>query len=479
MSEKISEKLQQTEELSDILLVLDKQKMKIQAVSGIGEDGTLQTVDPIKKNQNQFMRVDRAGDLFSNFFSNFFSQLKNPTHFSFFKVPATEAMHQAREIQKLVDHPSQDTEQAMSDLEVKPLDNVKSENNIDMETSKPSEQNTEYRYQPEQIDWETMANLGLSKDRLEKLNVLEPLLKGYKTNELISISLNLGTAITKMDARLSLQQNDKGEVVVAIHGIRKEPQLYFPFFGHEFTPEDKHNLLTTGNMGRVVELTNLKTGEKSPSIISVDRLTNELVALKVEFIKIPDEIKGVPLSETQKNSLKQGEPLFIEGMTSRKGELFSATVQYNADKRYIEFPSFRNHNKQALDSQTPGIDSSKTFRGKELDDSQYEKFKKGETVYIAGLIDSKGKEYNGYITLNQKTGEADFTFKHPNKFKDQALPSEDYKTQTAVNSEGKTNESTKNIKKSLDPKQQVPKNQKQVVQQRQHNIPQKPKGRKI
>lgn len=76
-----------------------------------------------------------------------------------------------------------------------------------------------------------MSNLGLSKERLEKLNVLEPLLKGYKTNELVSISLNLGKVISKMDARLSLQPDDKGQLVVAIHGIRKEPQLHYPFLG--------------------------------------------------------------------------------------------------------------------------------------------------------------------------------------------------------------------------------------------------------
>lgn len=98
---------------------------------------------------------------------------------------------------------------------------------------------------------------------------------------------------------MSLQQVDD-KVVPALHGIRKEPNLNYEFFGHQFTDEDKKNLLNTGNMGRVVDLTNTKTGEKIPSIISVDQLTNELIALKTEFIKIPDEIKGVLLNEEQK-----------------------------------------------------------------------------------------------------------------------------------------------------------------------------------
>jgi hypothetical protein len=65
---------------------------------------------------------------------------------------------------------------------------------------------------------------------------------------------------------------------VAIHGIKKEPNLHFEFFGHKFTDEDKKNLLETGNMGRVVNLVNSKTGELMPSIISIDRLTNDVIA---------------------------------------------------------------------------------------------------------------------------------------------------------------------------------------------------------
>jgi hypothetical protein len=127
-----------------------------------------------------------------------------------------------------------------------------------METTQTTPDSNEYKYKPEQIDWETMNNLGLSKEKLEKMNLLDPLLKGYKTNELVPVSLNLGTAVTRMDARLSLQSNDDGQVVVAIHGIRKEPNLNFEFFGHSFSQADKNNLLETGNMGRVVNLVNSK-----------------------------------------------------------------------------------------------------------------------------------------------------------------------------------------------------------------------------
>src|SRR5699024_10920547 len=92
MTEETTNKQEMPEQLSDILLVLDKEKKKIQAAKSIDENGKMETINHTKRIQNQFMRVDMHGDFFSNFFSNFFSQLKNPTKFSFFKVPASIAV---------------------------------------------------------------------------------------------------------------------------------------------------------------------------------------------------------------------------------------------------------------------------------------------------------------------------------------------------------------------------------------------------
>jgi hypothetical protein len=472
------------EQLSEILLLLDKEKNKIQAVKGIDNNGKLETVDTNKKNQNQFMRVDKQGDFFSNFFSNFVSQLKNPTNFSFFKVPEPVAIDMTNEMQKQMDRPTPEGEQLMKQHEVKAepdKSNNKQENKNSMTTTQTTSETSEYRYKPEQIDWQTMNNLGLNKEKLEKMNLLDPLLRGFKTNELVPVSLNLGTAVTRMDARLSLQQNDEGVVVVAIHGIRKEPILNFAFFGHEFSKEDKENLLKTGNMGRVVNLTNPKTNETIPSIVSVDRLTNELVALRTDKIKIPDEIKGVKLDDVQKQTLMEGKSLHIEGMTSKKGTSFDAEVQFNADKRFVEFLFDRNNTNKQLQNneQSQSKETPKTFRGKELDNEQYQKFKDGQTVYVSGLVDKKGKEYKGYITFNKETNKTDFSFQNPNKIKEEAKPTEAHKTQTAVNSEGKTNDATKNIKEPLKSGQKSPDSKEQMEEQEADKAPAKSKGRKM
>jgi len=45
-------------------------------------------------------------------------------------------------------------------------------------------------------------------------------------------------------------------------------------------------------------------------------------------------------------------------------------------------------------------------------------------VYLTGLIDKKGKEYNGYITLNKEKGKTDFSFQNPNNLHEQAKKSQ-------------------------------------------------------
>src|SRR5690554_1272574 len=308
--EEIEQAVQEApEQLSDVLLVLDKEKMKIQAVKGIDKDGNLETVDPSEKNKSDFLRVDKHGDFVTNFFSNFWRQLKNPTPFAFFKVDADEVAEKAKEFQKQVDNPTPEGEKEMKKHEVKneqkeeQKEEQKQENQNDMATTQTTPEKSEYRFQPEQVDWETMKNLGVSKEYLEKRNLLEPLLKGYKTNELLNVSINFGGVAVRTDARIALQMDKEGKPVVFVHGVRKAPELHREFFGHSFSDEDKKNLLDTGNMGRIVDLKNPKTGEMIPSIISVDKLTNELVALRTSFIKIPNEIKGVQLNDEQKQTL--------------------------------------------------------------------------------------------------------------------------------------------------------------------------------
>jgi hypothetical protein len=131
-----------------------------------------------------------------------------------------------------------------------------------MANQSPTQQHTaanageapKYRYNESMIDWEQLKNFSLSRDYLQEKGLLESMLKGYKTNAIVPVSMHFGSAVLRTDARLSFQQSAAGPVVLAMYGIRKAPELEKPFFGHVFSEEDRKNLRESGNMGRVVKI---------------------------------------------------------------------------------------------------------------------------------------------------------------------------------------------------------------------------------
>jgi len=178
-------------------------------------------------------------------------------------------------------------------------------------------------------------NLTVGKEKLEVGGNLDRLLNWQKTG-LISLAVPFGDTTIYTEARLALRTGADGRLSLNIHTLRREPQLDFPYMGHTFSPEEKEQLLTQGNLGKTVELSP-KKGEPFRAYVSVDRLTNELVSLRADRVQIPHEIKGVRLSEEQHRALTEGRPVQVEGMLSRHGKPFDATLQVNAEKRGIEF----------------------------------------------------------------------------------------------------------------------------------------------
>ncbi|MCE5345697.1 MAG: DUF3945 domain-containing protein [Bacteroidales bacterium] len=246
-----------------------------------------------------------------------------------------------------------------------------------------------------------------------------------------------------------------GKLTLSIHAIRKEPEMNRAYYGIRFTDEDKNNLLTTGNLGRVVDA-EFKQGEKTPVFVSLDKLTNELVALRTDKIQVPEQIKSVTLNETQKKELSEGKAVFLENMTSKNGNQFSAHVQINADRRGIAF-HFDQQEKQNQQNkqkqrqlQNREVRIPKSLLGVGLSDKQQNKLQESQTVYVTGMKDEKGKEFNAYVKVNNEKAKLDFFKWNPDKSKaKEVVPDNASKTQVAVNSEGKTNEATKKVDEPL------------------------------
>ena len=414
------QKTQVTEnpQMSDIVLVLDKMELLIQAVSEINKNGKYSTVPADKEHQNSFLKIDRYATFFENFLKNFWSQLKDPTHFGLFTMKEEEfdkpEVKQAIEdlaegkktkaveefLKKYEITPKNQTEQSINNQNSEAMAK-KNQTQQPVVEANDQQQNNQYRYNESMINWDQLKNFGLSREYLQERGLLDSMLKGYKTNQLVPINLNFGSAVLRTDARLSLQQSNTGEVVLAIHGIRKQPELERPYFGHIFSEEDKKNLLKTGNMGRVVELKG-RNGEYIPSFISLDKMTNEVVAMRAENVYIPNEVKGVQLTDQEKNDLREGKKVYIEGMTAKSGNEFNAHIQVSAERRGIDFifENDRIFNRTALG-------------GVELTKQQIEDLNAGKAIFVEDMQRKDGELFSSYVKLDEATGRPNYTRYNP------------------------------------------------------------------
>lgn len=407
----------ENEQMSDIVFILDKMELILQAVSEINKDGRFKTVPADKEHQNSFLKIDRYANLFENFLKNFWSQLKDPTRFGILTVK--EDTLDNPEVRQAVEDmaagkQTKAVEEFLKKYEIVPRDkenqsiNKKNQEEMAKKNETPQQavqeggqQQPKYRYNESMINWEELKNFGLSREYLQERGLLDQMLKGYKTNQVVPISMNFGSAVLRTDARLSFQQTAGGQIALGIHGIRQKPELDRPYFGHIFSEEDKKNLLETGNMGRVVELKG-RNGEYIPSFVSIDKLTNEVVAMRAENAFIPREIKGVQLTEQEQNDLREGKKVFIEGMISNSGKEFDAHIQINAERRGVEF-IFENDklfNRQSLG-------------GVELTKQQIEDLNMGKAIFVEGMERKDGEVFSSYVKLDEATGRPAYTRYNP------------------------------------------------------------------
>lgn len=439
----------------DVLLVKEKNESKLKAVSGFDEDGKLKTELPKQTNSASFLKIDRYGNPLENFFTNFQRQYKNPTDFQFFKVPANLVEKTAAVLDKMLKNPDTQTNKEMLDKH-----GLKPE-----QFSKKEEKKQDVPLIDEnKIDWKQLEQLGVSKDFLKNTKNLDAMLNYRKSPGLIPITLKTNDITIRTDARLAFRKDADDNFKVVVHAVRNKPELNRPYFGVTLTDEDKNNLLKTGNAGRIIH-PQYKEGETTPVFLSIDKLTNELVAARADKIKIPDNIKGVHLDENQKKELAEGKVIFVEGMTARSGKEFNAHLQIDADKRGIGFHFDQQQQGQKTNEQRQ-IRIPNSLLAKELTEEQQQKLEKRETIYVTGMKDKKGQEFNAYIKVNDEKGKLDFYKWNPDKAQSkgaEVTPVKNSETQVAINSEGKTNEASKDVKESLAKEQVKPSERQQTA----------------
>ena len=534
----------------DVLVVRDEKTGEISVVAGLSRDGTPKRAPAKAENTSDFLRFDRNSDLMDSFFRNFYRQCKEPSRFGFYRIAADQVGNLLGVMKELLKDPEankeilsahkvdtsnyekeakqsegQAKETASSDDASKTQANTEKEN---VSSEQTNEKENDMEQKPEQTATEQQAqtapgvkqNLISGNDvNLQELGAkygidfnsmnekdMKALLNYGKTG-LVIVKPTFGGEQIEIQARLSFRKDDNDQLQLVPHFVRNEPKLDVAYKGYTFTPEDKKNLLQNGNLGKVVDFPDKNTGELRPHFISIDRLTNEIVDIPTNKVRIPDTIGKTPITKDDKRVLYSGIPLRKE-IELANGRKFTPLLQVNVEQRGVEFvpgstrqaqgQKQNGDKKQTADKQEQKAEGDaggqkkqqdpnhwlnedgtirrlNTYFKKELTEQQKDDYVAGKTIEIKQVPNKNGSgTYTAYVKF-------DFDKMQPRSYRNnpdlkqakEQIPTNENKVQVAVNEQGKTHEATKHTKEPLSPGQSAPKNEKQ--QKEQNAEEQKPK----
>ena len=534
----------------DVLVVRDEKTGEISVVAGLSRDGTPKRAPAKAENTSDFLRFDRNSDLMDSFFRNFYRQCKEPSRFGFYRIAADQVENLLGVMKELLKDPEankeilsahkvdtsnyekeakqsegQAKETASSDDASKTQANTEKEN---VSSEQTNEKENDMEQKPEQTATEQKAqtasgvkqNLISGNDvNLQELGAkygidfnsmnekdMKALLNYGKTG-LVIVKPTFGGEQIEIQARLSFRKDDNDQLQLVPHFVRNEPKLDVAYKGYTFTPEDKKNLLQNGNLGKVVDFPDKNTGELRPHFISIDRLTNEIVDIPTNKVRIPDTIGKTPITKDDKRVLYSGIPLRKE-IELANGRKFTPLLQVNVEQRGVEFvpgstrqaqgQKQNGDKKQTADKQEQKAEGDaggqkkqqdpnhwlnedgtirrlNTYFKKELTEQQKDDYVAGKTIEIKEVPNKNGSgTYTAYVKF-------DFDKMQPRSYRNnpdlkqakEQIPTNENKVQVAVNEQGKTHEATKHTKEPLSPGQSAPKNEKQ--QKEQNAEEQKPK----
>ena len=540
----------------DVLVVRDEKTGEISVVAGLSRDGTPKRVPAKAENTPDFLRFDRNSDLMDSFFRNFFRQCKEPSRFGFYRIAADQVENLLGVMKELLKDPEankeilsahkvdtsnyekeakqsegQAKETASSDDASKTQANPEKEN---VSSEQTNEKENDMEQKPEQTATEQQAqtapgvkqNLISGNDvNLQELGAkygidfnsmnekdMKALLNYGKTG-LVIVKPTFGGEQIEIQARLSFRKDDNDQLQLVPHFVRNEPKLDVAYKGYTFTPEDKKNLLQNGNLGKVVDFPDKNTGELRPHFISIDRLTNEIVDIPTNKVRIPDTIGKTPITKDDKRVLYSGIPLRKE-IELANGRKFTPLLQVNVEQRGVEFvpgstrqaqgQKQNGDKKQTADKQEQKAEGDaggqkkqqdpnhwlnedgtirrlNTYFKKELTEQQKDDYVAGKTIEIKEVPNKNGSgTYTAYVKF-------DFDKMQPRSYRNnpdlkqakEQIPTNENKVQVAVNEQGKTHEATKHTKDPLSPGQSAPKNEKQQKEQNAEGQKPKRKARSV
>lgn len=472
--------------LEEVLIARNNDTGQVGAVTGLNEDGTPKMTDVKTAKLSDLVKFSKGQNPLEAFLSNFVRQCKNPTTFGFFRVPADRYKTVGTVIGDFAKDPVANADMLKNnkvDLLQATQDNRQEEQHAQSNAQAPAKETRHSAIDESKIDWANLKEKwGIDRDELEKSGDLREMLYNRKSR-VVTVSPTFAGEKFPIDARLSFRTDADGNVKVVPHFIHREPKLDQEFNGYKFSKDEKTVLRETGNLGKVVELTD-RNGDKVPSYVSIDRYTNEIVSVPVKDVRVRDTVGQTKLTDAEVAQLKQGMAFPPKEITDKNGKTYTVVLQVSADRKDVEFVPGAVRKQEQSQSQTQNSTTNQqqsswlTKDGKikplskwakiPLTEQQQKDYAEGRVAELTNRLDDKGQPCTVYLWFNPEKQRPNTSLSDP-----RVKVAEESKIQKAVNNDGLTNEATSKVAEPLQKYQTAPKNEDQMRQQR------KPKGPKI
>ena len=215
-----------------------------------------------------------------------------------------------------------------------------------------------------------------------------------------------------------------------------------------------------------------ETGEIIPSFVSIDRKTNEITDIPANKVRIPERIGNTEITRQEQDMLRAGLPVRDKLIERKDGRKFLTTLQVNVEQRGVEFvpgtgrsprtaqsagnegqshasavAGYGNHRQHAEGATAQHVDERRRQHPPHQQMERRGLHRAAESrlrwlakpMKLENVTDKQGFHATMYIRFNPEKGRPYRYDTNPDNAQ-KVAPSNESRTQVAVNNEGKTNE---------------------------------------
>ena len=369
----------------DVILVYNQNRKDVRVVSGVDQQGILQSVEPTPENESHYMQVDKNASMFSNFWKNFIESIRSPlVHLQFYKSDKKEIKENVEVIKNALQNKTPE-----GDKILKVLSELTQLVNKEKEMAKKKEPYIDLN----KVNWKELEEVGFSRKIVEEKGQTERMEKGLRSNVLFHLKGDLnGIAVDDMFVMLLIKRQD-GTIRVKADGVAHELSRYV--MGTPLNDQQMQQLIN-GRLEGTINIVEPGTRNVREAYLTYDPLVNKAIPMfKSPNMVIWDDINGHKVTVDEKGRILGGFSVKMADLKPKEGgESYGAYAYIDAIERGLKIDCKKYY--QELSEDVQKVCRAKQINGKEVTPKQLQEMNAGNYVWIDGMTKRHGKTVEPY-----------------------------------------------------------------------------------